>query len=77
MSYGSLLEIGMPSEDGRYLVYVQCASRQIPEWCEAKLATFHKGRWDIGVPVHYFLGPLPTMKMPAPPLPPAPQDWDL
>lgn len=59
-----ILETGTPSADGRYVAYVQCASRQIPEWCEPKLATWHNGRWDLGVPVLYFAGPLPAMKMP-------------
>lgn len=58
------LESGTPSVDGRYVVYVQAASRQIPEWCEAKLATWLGDRWDIGVPVHAFIGPLPVVKMP-------------
>lgn len=57
------LETGTPPSQGRYLVYVRCASRQIPDWLEAKLGTWHNGRWDLGVPVYAWLGPLPTMKV--------------
>lgn len=71
-AYAVNLETGTPSVDGRYVVYVQAASHQIRDWCEAKLATWHKGRWDLGVPVFYFAGPLPAMKIPK--LKP---EWDL
>lgn len=59
------LETGTPSAKGRYVAYVQCESMQIRGWCEAKLATWLGDRWDIGVPVHAFVGPLPVVKMPA------------
>lgn len=66
------LETGTPSAKGRYVAYVQCESSQVRGWCEAKLATWLGDRWDIGVPVLYFAGPLPAMKMPAPRQPPEP-----
>lgn len=66
------LDTGTPSLKGRYVVYVQCESVQIRGWCEAKLATWLGDRWDIGVPVLYFAGPLPAMKMPGPRTPPEP-----
>lgn len=59
------LETGTPSAKGRYVAYVQCSSSQVRSWCEAKLATWLGDRWDIGVPVFYFAGPLPPMKMPS------------
>lgn len=61
-----ILESGTPLVDGRYVVYVQCESMQIRSWCEAKLATWLGDRWDIGVPVHAFIGLLPVVKMPSP-----------
>lgn len=59
-----ILETGTPSAKGRYVAYVQCESSQVRGWCEAKLATWLGDRWDIGVPVYYWIGPLPPMKMP-------------
>lgn len=59
------LETGTPSAKGRYVAYVQCSSSQVRSWCEAKLATWLGDRWDIGIPVFYFVGPLPPMKMPS------------
>lgn len=67
-----ILETGTPSVKGRYVAYVQCESSQVRGWCEAKLATWLGDRWDIGVPVLYFAGPLPAMKMPGPRTPPEP-----
>lgn len=53
------IQIGDPPEDGRYVVYRPCASRQIREWCEPEIALWHGGRWHSFHPVKGWIGPLP------------------
>lgn len=69
------LETGTPPTQGRYVAYVKSDSAQTPDWCVPKFGAWHDGRWDLGVPVYYWIGPLPPMKMPAAPSPV--QEYDL
>lgn len=56
------ISVGQPSADGRYVAFIQCASRQIPDWCEPIIATWHGGRWHTSEPVYGWIGPLPVTK---------------
>lgn len=53
------IQIGTPPSDGRYVIYTPCQSRQIREWGEPHIATWHNGRWIFGDPVMGWIGPLP------------------
>lgn len=54
------IQRGTPPAEGRYVAFVQCASRQVPEWCEPVIATWQGDRWHCGKPVFGWIGPLPV-----------------
>lgn len=56
------IQVGQPPADGRYVAFVQCASAQIPDWCEPVIATWHGGKWHLGEAVYGWIGPLPLAK---------------
>jgi hypothetical protein len=55
------IQVGDPTEEGRYIVYHPCASLQVREWCEPSIATWHGGRWHSFHPVWGWIGPLPVV----------------
>jgi hypothetical protein len=61
------IETGTPAEDGRYVVFVQCASGQIREWCEPIIAAWHGGRWHFAGNAYVlgWSGPIPPLKIDA------------
>lgn len=56
------ISVGQPLIEGRYVVFVQCASHQISEWCEPAIATWQGGRWHFSEPVYGWIGPLPPTR---------------
>lgn len=60
----SALEIqtGNPPTDGRYVAFVRCQGRQVADWFEPIIATWHGGRWHCGRMVFGWIGPLPVGK---------------
>lgn len=46
------IQVGQPQAEGRYVVFVQCQSVQIAEWCQPEIATWHGGRWHTGKAVY-------------------------
>lgn len=57
------ISVGQPQAEGRYIVFVQCQSVQIAEWCQPEIATWHGGRWHTGKAVYGWIGPLPLAKV--------------
>lgn len=55
------ISVGDPPENGRYVVWHPCAARQVREWCEPSIATFHNGQWHTFHPVWAWIGPLPVV----------------
>lgn len=53
------IQVGKPLVNGRYVVFVRCASHQVKDWCEPEIATWHDGLWHHGKHVHGWIGPLP------------------
>lgn len=53
------IQIGDPPEPGRYVVWTPCKSRQVREWCDPSIATWHGGKWHTYEPVWGWIGPLP------------------
>lgn len=50
-----------PTEAGRYVVFVPCQARQVSNWCEPMIASWHDDKWHIGNrPVYGWIGPLPV-----------------
>lgn len=67
-----------PEANGRYVVFVRCASSQVRDWCEPEIATWHDGFWHNGKHVYGWIGPLPLYKVPPMDLTPAlPTEYDL
>jgi hypothetical protein len=58
---GLEIQTGPPPAEGRYVVWMPCAARQVREWCEPSIATFHGGRWHSYEPVWGWIGPLPVV----------------
>lgn len=57
------IQVGKPLDNGRYVVFVRCASPQIKDWCEPEIATWHDGLWHHGkAHVHGWIGPLPLAR---------------
>lgn len=56
------ISVGQPPADGRYVVFVRCASRQVSDWCEPQIATWQGGRWHTFDPVYGWIGPLPATR---------------
>jgi hypothetical protein len=59
------LETGNPTEEGRYVAFVQCTSGQVREWAEPIIATWHGGRWHCAKTVYGWAGPIPPLKLAA------------
>lgn len=57
------LQTGTPLVQGRYIAYVRSDSHQTPDWCIPKFGAWHDGRWDLGVPVYAWIGPIPALKV--------------
>lgn len=57
------IQTGTPPADGRYVVWMPCAARQVREWCEPSIQTWQGGRWHHAEPVHCWIGPLPVVNM--------------
>lgn len=55
------IQTGTPPEPGRYVVWFRCAARQISDFCEPAIATFHGGRWHTFNPPWAWVGPLPVV----------------
>lgn len=55
------IRTGDPSVEGRYVVWKPSASRQISDWCEPSIATWHGGKWHSFDAVHCWTGPLPVV----------------
>lgn len=55
------IQVGNPTVEGRYVIWTPCKSRQVREWCEPHIATWHNGRWIFGDPVWGWIGPLPVV----------------
>lgn len=57
------ISVGQPQHDGRYVAFVQCASTQIPDWCEPVIAYWdQKNGWHTRGAVYGWIGPLPIAK---------------
>lgn len=67
------IQTGAPTENGRYVIFVGCASQQVREWCEPHIATFYNGRWVFPHPVDGWVGPLPLVKRETLLKPPTPE----
>jgi len=57
------LQTGTPPTEGRYLAFVQCEGRQVGDWAEPMILTFHGGRWHAWRPVLAWVGPIPPMRI--------------
>jgi len=56
------IEVSQPQADGRYVIFVQCASHQVRDWCEPKIATWANGRWHTTDAIFGWIGPIPLAK---------------
>jgi hypothetical protein len=55
---------GNPASEGRYVVLVRCEGRQVGEWAEPVIATWHGEKWHLpnGRLVYGWCGPIPLVK---------------
>lgn len=54
------IQTSKPTVEGRYVVYIQCASYQVCDWCEPIIATWAGNRWHTHHGVFGWIGPLPV-----------------
>lgn len=75
------IQVGKPTVNGRYVVFVRCASNQIKDWCEPEIGIWHDGLWHHGKHVHGWIGPIPLARWKALVIEsnaePAPLEFDL
>ena len=56
------IQTGNPPSEGRYVAFVCCKGRQVSEFFEPIIATWHGGRWHCMPMVYGWIGPLPVGK---------------
>lgn len=60
------VETGKPKIEGRYVVFIPCASSQVRDWVEPIIMVWHGGRWQSTfmpqANVVAWCGPIPVMK---------------
>jgi hypothetical protein len=57
------ISVGQPQVEGRYVVFMQCASHQVRHCTEPHIATWHGGKWHARYDVLGWIGPLPVMRV--------------
>lgn len=60
-------QIGNPSAEGRYVVFIRCEAPQAKAWVEPVIMPWHGGRWHSTFvsprKVLGWIGPLPVLKV--------------
>ena len=55
------IQTGLPTVEGRYVIWTPCASPQVRQWCEPSIATWHGGQWHSRELIYGWVGPLPVV----------------
>lgn len=59
------VKVGDPPTQGRYLVFIRCASLQVQDWAEPTIMNWIGGRWESwgASRVVGWIGPIAPMKV--------------